>query len=164
MSDNHLHAASSVRRLPPAEDSSDRIPPPSPTTVDAEVVSAEVVESMPVSGVRQKLDAVKSRFEQAAAIVQNDVKPRVEQAIQLLVEIDYQQGWEELGSESIRQLIQAELQPLLNMSVSQTYRRLNAAKVRQQVSHLCDNVEDIPDSQMEALSKLPSFAVARGVD
>jgi uncharacterized membrane-anchored protein len=54
------------------------------------------------------------------------------------------------------EMVQAELQPLLNMSVSQTYRRLNAAKVRQQVSHLGDNVEDIPDSQMEALSKLPS--------
>ncbi len=84
-----------------------------------------MVESIPASGARQKLDAVKSNFEQAAAIVQNDVKPRVEQAIQLLVEIDYQQGWEELGYDSIRQLIQAELQPLLNMSVSQTYRRLN---------------------------------------
>lgn len=69
---------------------------------------------MPSSGVRQKLDAVKFRFEQAAATMQNDVKPRVKQAIQLLVEIDYQQGWEELGYESIRQLIQAELQPLLN--------------------------------------------------
>ena len=152
MSDNNSHATSPVRRLPPAEDSSDLNLPLSQTTLDAEVVSAEVVESMPASGVRQKLDAVKSNFEQAAMIVQNDVKPRVEEVIQLLVEIDYQQGWEELGYDSIRQLIQAELQPLLNMSVSQTYRRLNAAKVRQQVSHLCDNVEDIPDSQMEALS------------
>jgi ribosomal protein L21E len=42
------------------------------------------------------------------------------------------------------------------LSVSQTYRRLNTARVRQQVSPVCDNIDDIPDTQLEALSKLPS--------
>ncbi len=154
MSDNNSHAVSPVRRLPPAEDSSDRFAQVFQTTLDASVVSAEVVESMPTSGVRQKLNAAKSHFEQAAAIVQNDAMPRVEQAIQLLVEIDNQQGWRELGYNSMRQMIQSELKPFLNLSVSQAYRRFNAALVRQQVSH-CDNIDDIPDTQLEALSKLP---------
>ncbi len=82
--------------------------------------------------------------------------PRVEQAIQLLVEIDHQQGWRELGYNSMRQMIQSEFKPLLNLSISQTYRRLNTARVRQQASRFCDNIEDIPDAQLEALSKLPS--------
>jgi ribosomal protein L21E len=111
---------------------------------------------MPTSGVRQKLDAAKSHFEQAAEIVQNNVLPRVEQAIQLLVEIDNQQGWRELGYNSMRQMIQSELKPFLNLSVSQTYRRFNAALVRQEISPICDNIDEIPDTQLEALSKLPS--------
>lgn len=128
----------------------------SQATLDAEVVSAFVVASMPTSGVRQKLDAAKSHFEQAAAIMQHDAMPRALAAVQFLVKIDNQQGWRELGYNSQCQMIQSELKPFLNLSISQTYRRLNAAKVRQEVSHFCDNIEDIPDTQLEALSKLPS--------
>lgn len=156
MNAHNSYTVSSRQSLPPAKDSSDRATQASQTTLDAEVVSAEVVASMPSSGVRQKLDAAKSHFEQAAAIVQNDAMPRVEQAIQLLVEIDNQQGWRELGYNSMRQMIQLELKPLLNLSVSQTYRRLNTARVRQNISPVCDNIDDIPDTQLEALSKLPS--------
>lgn len=156
MNVNNSYTVSSQQSLPPAEDSSNRNLPPGQTTLDVEVVFAQVVESMPKSGVRQKLDAAKSHFEQAAAIVQNDAIPRVEQAIQLLVEIDNQQGWQELGYNSMHQMIRSELKPFLNLSVSQTYRRFNAALVRQQVSHFCDNIDDIPDTQLETLSKLPS--------
>lgn len=156
MNANNLYTVSLQQSLPPAKDSSDHNTQALQTTLDAEVVSAEVVASMHTSQVRQKLDAAKSHFEQAAAIVQNDAMPRVEQAIQLLVEIDNQQGWRELGYNSMRQMIQLELKPFLNLSVSQTYRRFNAALVRQQVSHFCDNIDDIPDTQLEALSKLPS--------
>ncbi len=156
MNAHNLYTVSSRQSLPPAEDNSDRTTQASQTTLDASVVSVEVVASMPTSQVRQKLDAAKSHFEQAAAIVQNGVMPRVEQAIQLLVEIDNQQGWRELGYNSMRQMIQSEVKPLLNLSVSQTYRRLNTARVRQHVSHVCDNIDDIPDTQLEALSKLPS--------
>jgi ribosomal protein L21E len=156
MNAHNLYTISSQQSLPPAEDNSDRNLPPSQTTLDASVVFVEVVESMPTLGVRQKLDAAKSHFEQATASVQNDVKPRVEQAIQLLVEIDNQQGWQELGYNSMRQMIQSELKPLLNLSISQTYRRLNTARVRQNISPVCDNIDDIPDTQLEALSKLPS--------
>jgi ribosomal protein L21E len=147
---------SSQQSLPPVKDNRDRNTQLSQTTLDIEVVSAEVVTSMPSSGVRQKLDAAKSHFEQAAAIVQNDAMPRVEQAIQLLVEIDNQQGWRELGYGSMRQMIQSEVKPLLNLSVSQTYRRLKTARVRQNISPICDNIDEIPDTQLEALSKLPS--------
>ncbi len=157
MNAHNLYTVSSQQSLPQAaEDNSDRATQASQTTLDASVVSVEVVESMPTLGVRQKLDAAKSHFEQATASVQNDVKPRVEQAIQLLVEIDNQQGWQELGFYSMRQMIQSELKPLLNLSVSQTYRRLNTARVRQNISPVCDNIDDISDTQLEALSKLPS--------
>ena len=157
MNANNSSIVSSQHSLPKAvEDNSLRNTQASQTTLDAEVVSAEVVGSIPASGVRQKLDAAKSHFEQAGAIVQHDAMPRVEQAIQLLVEIDNQQGWRELGYNSMRQMIQSELKPLLNLSVSQTYRRFNAARVRQEVSHLCDNIDSIPGNQLEVLSKLPS--------
>lgn len=156
MNANKSYTVSSRQSLPSAEDSSDRNLPPSQTTLNVEVVSVQVIAFMPSSGVRQKLDAAKSHFEQAAEIVQNDVMPRVEQAIQLLVEIDNQQGWRELGYGSMRQMIQLELKPLLNLSVSQTYRRLNTARVRQNISPVCNNIDDIPDTQLEALSKLPS--------
>lgn len=156
MNANNLSIVSSRQSLPQVKDNGDRATQASQTTLDASVVSVEVVASMPTSQVRQKLYAAKSHFEQAAAIVQNNAMPRVEQAIQLLVEIDNQQGWRELGYGSMRQMIQSELKPLLNLSISQTYRRLNNARVRQNISHFCDNIDDIPDTQLEALSKLPS--------
>ncbi len=73
MNANNLSIVSSQHSLlQAAQDNRDRATQPSQTTLDASVVSVEVVASMPTSGVRQKLDAAKSHFEQAAAIVQNE--------------------------------------------------------------------------------------------
>ncbi len=56
-------------KLAKVSDNCDRNPQLS-ETVDAEVVSAEVVESIPVSGVRQKLDAIK--------LIWGFIKPQIE--------------------------------------------------------------------------------------
>ena len=82
MNANNSSIVSSQHSLPQAaKDSSDRTTQAFPKTVDASVVSVEVVGSMALSQVQQKLDTAKSHFEQAAAIVQNDAMPRIEQAI-----------------------------------------------------------------------------------
>ena len=119
---------------------------------------AEVVpiRRMPQTDAQQKLEEAKAHLDRAVKIVEEEAIPLVNSAIDILVEIQNEQAWQELGYRSMRQLIQAELQPLLNRSVPQIYRRLNAAKVRQQISHLGDSIDDIPNSQLEEVNKLPS--------
>lgn len=121
-----------------------------------EVAQAAIPQrKMSVAEARHKLDDAKTRIEQAALIVAKDVWPRLDDAIAILLDIDDLKGWLELGYESMHQLIQREIKSQLNLSVSQIYRKFDAAKVRQGLSQVCENV-DIPESQLRALGKLPS--------
>ena len=52
MNANNSYTVSSQQSLPPAEDNGDRTTQASQTTLEASVVSAEVVAFMPSSGVR----------------------------------------------------------------------------------------------------------------
>lgn len=111
---------------------------------------------MCVTEARHKLDDAKSQIEQAVYIAQKDVMSRVNQAISILVEIDIRQGWQELGYKSMHRLIKAELRSGLDLSVSQIYRRVRAAKIRQRLEQVWPNVDAVSDEQLEVLSKLPS--------
>ena len=111
---------------------------------------------MCVNEARHKLDDAKSQIEQAVYIAEKDVFSRVNQAISILVEIDIRQGWQELGYKSMHRLIKAELRSGLDLSVSQIYRRVRAAKIRQRLEQVWPNVDAVSDEQLEVLSKLPS--------
>lgn len=111
---------------------------------------------MCVTEARHKLDDAKSQIEQAVYIAEKDVMSRVNQAISILVEIDIRQGWQELGYKSMHRLIKSELRSGLDLSVSQIYRRVRAAKIRQRLEQVWPNVDAVSDEQLEVLSKLPS--------
>ncbi len=107
-------------------------------SVGSEVVSATVM--MSEGEARQHIETIKLRFDDITV---------------LLLELDNRRGWEALHYRSMHQMIQAELKDHLNKSVSQIYRKLSAAKIRQKLSHACENIEVIPARQLEPLGKLP---------
>lgn len=110
----------------------------SKVSVGSEVVSATVM--MSEAEAQQHIETIKLRFDDITA---------------LLLELDNRRGWEALGYKSMHQMIQAELKDHLNKSVSQIYRKLFEAKIRQKLSHACENIEVIPARQLEPLGKLP---------
>lgn len=123
-----------------------------------QVQVTEVEEVVPIGEMsqaeaRQKLDTVKSHFEQAEYILRKDVKSHIKQAISILLDIDETHGWKDLGYESMHQMITAEI---TCASVSQIYRKFNATKVRKELSPMCENVDVIPDNHLAELGKLPS--------
>ena len=120
------------------------------------VVEVAPAKRMCVTEARHKLDDAKSQIEQAVYIAQKDVMSRVNQGISILVEIDIRQGWQELGYKSMHRLIKSELRSGLDLSVSQIYRRVKAAKIRQRLEQVWPNVDAVSDEQLEVLSKLPS--------
>ena len=75
---------------------------------------------------QQKLEEAKAHIDRAAHIMQNEAMPYVNRAICILLEINNEQAWEELGYKSMRQLILAEFEDRLNLSSSQIYRLLTA--------------------------------------
>lgn len=119
------------------------------------VVEAAPDEKMCVTEVRHKLDDAKSQIEQAVDIAEKDVFSRVNQAISILVEIDIQDGWRKLGYKSMYQLIKSELKSGLNLSRSQIYRRVQAAKIRRNLEPICPNIDAVSNQQLLRLSQLP---------
>lgn len=97
-------------------------------------------EMMSEAEARQHIETIKSRF--------NDITA-------LLLELDDRRGWEALKYKSMHQMIQAELKDYLNKSVSQIYRKLTDAKIRRELSQICEKVSAIPAYKLEPLSKLP---------
>ena len=104
---------------------------------------ASVVPAAPMMSeaeARQYVETIKSRFDDITA---------------LMLELDGRRGWEALGYKSMHQMIQAELKDHLNKSVSQIYRKLSEAKIRRELSQICEKVEAIPAYKLEPLGKLP---------
>lgn len=135
------------------------------TTIDLtsdQVKAVTIAEDIPIRQrmsvveAQQKLNEAKENFEQAACTIRKDVSPRINRGITLLLEIDKAGAWEGLPYRSIRQFIHHELMPQLGLSDKQIYKKVNAARVRQEVSQICDNADAIPDNQLEALGKLPT--------
>lgn len=112
---------------------------------------------------QQKLEEAKAHIDQAAHIMQNEAMPYVNRAICILLEINNEQAWEELGYKSMRQLILAEFEDRLNLSSSQIYRLVSYAEVRQDISPIDKNTETIPNSQLEELGKVPDAEHRREV-
>ena len=106
--------------------------------VFSEVVPAQVM--MSEAEARQHIETIKSRFDDITA---------------LLLDLDNRRGWEALKYKSMHQMIQADLKDHLNKSVSQIYRKLTDAKIRRELSQICEKVEVIPAYKLEPLSKLP---------
>ena len=107
-------------------------------TVVAEVVSATVMMSQ--AEARQHIETIKLHFDDITA---------------LLLELDDRRGWEALGYRSMHQMIQLELKGHLNRSVSQIYRKVSSAKIRRELSQICEKVAAIPAYKLEPLGKLP---------
>ncbi len=107
-------------------------------TVFPEVVPAQGI--MSEAEARQHIETIKSHFDDITA---------------LLLELDNRRGWEALKYKSMHQMIQAELKDHLNKSVSQIYRKLTDAKIRRELSQICEKVSAIPAYKLEPLSKLP---------
>lgn len=127
------------------------------------IAEARPIRRMPQADAQQKLEQAKAHLDQAAhlmeratQIVQEEAKPLVDRAIAILVEIQNEQAWQELGYKSMRQLIQDKFEDPLNLSSSQIYRLVAAAQVRQQISLIDQNTFSIPNSHLEELAKLPS--------
>jgi hypothetical protein len=109
----------------------------------AVTVVASVVPAAPMMSeaeARQYIETIKSRFDDITA---------------LMLELDGRRGWKALGYKSMHQMIQAELKDHLNKSVSQIYRKLSEAKIRRELSQICEKVEAIPAYKLEPLGKLP---------
>lgn len=107
-------------------------------TMFPEVVPAQGI--MSEAEARQHIETIKLRFDDITA---------------LLLELDDRRGWEALKYKSMHQMIQAELKDHLNKSVSQIYRKLTDAKIRRELSQICEKVSAIPAYKLEPLSKLP---------
>lgn len=107
-------------------------------TVVASVVSATVMMSQ--AEARQHIETIKLHFDDITA---------------LLLELDDQRGWEALGYRSMHQMIQVELKGHLNKSVSQIYRKVSEAKIRRELSQICEKVAKVPAYKLEPLGKLP---------
>ena len=127
-----------------------------------QVTTTDVVEIVPagkkmsVTEAQHKLCDAKSRIEQAVDIAEKDVMSRIDEAIAILVDIDTRNGWRELGYKSMCQLIKTELKSGLNLSLSQIYRRVQAAKIRRNLEPICPNIDAMSNQQLLALRKLPS--------
>lgn len=106
-------------------------------TVFLEVVPTQLM--MSEAEARQQIESIKLCFDDITA---------------LLLELDDRRGWEALKYKSLHQMIQAELKDYLNKSVSQIYRKLTNAKIRRELSQICEKVEAIPAYKLEPLSKL----------
>jgi hypothetical protein len=105
---------------------------------ESEVIATEVL--MSETEAREHIEAIKLCFDDIAS---------------LLLDLDDRRGWEALHYRSMHQLIQAELKDHLNKSVSQIYRLLNEAKIRRELSQICEKVEEVPAYKLEPLGKLP---------